>query len=171
MSEYRNEDRPREWLSEEEFKARYKRDDWKVLRSQAMKRDGYACTVCGKGGKLDVHHTPEAYAMFGHERLEDLVTLCKKHHPKGRYSKFEIKQDREAYLELKIAWTIIVFLWRWTVKGLKLGWQISIILCFLGVYSFIFVVTLPMMILIAIKATKKFFTETFWEMIAKVLRS
>lgn len=54
---------------------------WKVLRIQALRRDGWACVRCGAVGRLEIDHIlpvrthPElAYA------LDNLQTLCPKCH-------------------------------------------------------------------------------------------
>jgi hypothetical protein len=46
--------------------------------------------------------------MANRERLGETISLCNKHHPKGRYTRQQIKSDRQAYLILK--WTGIIAL-------------------------------------------------------------
>lgn len=50
--------------------------EWKKTRDRVIERDGHKCFVCGRTGRLEVHHTDYGY---GGERLLDpsaLVTLC-----------------------------------------------------------------------------------------------
>ena len=50
--------------------------EWKVLKSQIHRRDGYRCRFCNRNnGPLHVHH--RTYATYAEERLEDLITLCR----------------------------------------------------------------------------------------------
>ena len=53
---------------------------WKVLRHQILERDGWACTTCGKRGRLEVHHVqpvrthPEL--SFDPGNLKSLCPAC-----------------------------------------------------------------------------------------------
>lgn len=49
-------------------------DYWYRLRSEILKRDGYACVKCGASVGLQVDH--KTYAHLGFESLDDLQTLC-----------------------------------------------------------------------------------------------
>jgi len=53
---------------------------WKAIRWKVMERDGYKCTKCPNTTSLVVHHL--TYERYGHELLEDLVTLCTDCHRK-----------------------------------------------------------------------------------------
>ena len=48
---------------------------WRKLRKQVLKRDERRCTICGSYEDLNVHHY--TYERLGHEKLDDLVTLCR----------------------------------------------------------------------------------------------
>jgi len=53
--------------------------EWKVLKRQIHRRDGYRCRLCGHDDvQLHVHH--RTYATYAEERLEDLITLCRSCH-------------------------------------------------------------------------------------------
>ena len=56
--------------------------EWAAKREQVLKRDGYKCKVCGAKdtpeNPLHVHHW--TYENVFNEPLEDLITVCKKHH-------------------------------------------------------------------------------------------
>jgi 5-methylcytosine-specific restriction endonuclease McrA len=53
--------------------------EWKVLKRQIHRRDGYRCRLCNRNnGPLHVHH--RTYASYAEERLEDLITLCRSCH-------------------------------------------------------------------------------------------
>lgn len=51
---------------------------WANVRAQALKRDSNRCRACGATKRLHVHH--QTYARFGHEALDDVVTLCETCH-------------------------------------------------------------------------------------------
>lgn len=57
--------------------------NWKRIRRKVLKRDGYICQVAGcpvRGGKnLTVHHILPR-ARGGGENLDNLITLCPRHH-------------------------------------------------------------------------------------------
>lgn len=53
--------------------------EWAEKRKQRMKIDHYRCCMCGKSGKLQVHHV--SYDRLGHEDVfHDLCTLCPECH-------------------------------------------------------------------------------------------
>lgn len=54
---------------------------WRRLRAKVAQRAGYTCERKGciaYGDNLDVHH--KTYERIGHERLDDLVYLCRPDH-------------------------------------------------------------------------------------------
>jgi len=57
-----------------EYLARFKKPDWKRLRSQVLERDGYECQSCGAAA-TEVHHL--TYERFESERLSDLTASCR----------------------------------------------------------------------------------------------
>ena len=58
-----------------EYTAYMRSVEWDEKRRAVLKRDGYRCRRCGTDQKtLTVHH--RNYDNLGHERLEDLITLC-----------------------------------------------------------------------------------------------
>jgi len=56
--------------------------EWRAKRHAAIVRAGYRCAVCRRlyldERKLQVHHV--TYDRLGHERPEDLMVLCRRHH-------------------------------------------------------------------------------------------
>ena len=51
--------------------------EWDEIRQKRLQYDGYRCVECKDDGShscLQAHHL--TYQRIGHERLEDLVTLC-----------------------------------------------------------------------------------------------
>ena len=49
--------------------------EWRVLKRQVHRRDGYRCRMCGCDGvELHVHH--RTYTTYAEERLEDLIPIC-----------------------------------------------------------------------------------------------
>jgi len=65
-------------LNQREYRAYLRSPEWRARRRRALALAGDACEVCGKGGRLEVHHT--TYARLGKERLSDLVVLCRRCH-------------------------------------------------------------------------------------------
>jgi 5-methylcytosine-specific restriction endonuclease McrA len=53
--------------------------DYRVLRHQVLKRDGWRCQLCGKSTNLHVHHV-KSRSKLGHDALRNLITLCAKCH-------------------------------------------------------------------------------------------
>jgi 5-methylcytosine-specific restriction endonuclease McrA len=51
---------------------------WLALRERAIERDGRRCRLCNGQRELQVHH--RTYERIGHERLDDLTTLCRRCH-------------------------------------------------------------------------------------------
>lgn len=71
--------------------------NWQSQKRKALKRDGRVCQVCGKKG-TDVHHRiPKRRFADKNEanNLENLITLCKKHHRKED-AKVQ-KKERESH--------------------------------------------------------------------------
>ena len=52
--------------------------EFQELQMQVFKRDNYQCQRCGTAKNLVTHHL--TYERRGHEKLSDLVTLCKECH-------------------------------------------------------------------------------------------
>lgn len=53
---------------------------WRDKADERLELDGHTCQVCGKEAS-DVHHL--TYDRFGHEDMNDLVSLCRKCHEKA----------------------------------------------------------------------------------------
>ena len=47
---------------------------WRKTRLEVLYRDHYICTSCGSTDNVVVHHL--TYENAGHEKMEDLTTLC-----------------------------------------------------------------------------------------------
>ena len=56
------------------------RKHWRKIRAKTLERDGYQCTEFNNIDRLEAHHL--TYENEGHEKLEDLITLCKSCHAK-----------------------------------------------------------------------------------------
>ena len=67
-------------LQPDSYKKYLRSPQWAIKREKVLRRDGYKCTQCGSKRSLQVHH--KTYARIYKEKLEDLVTLCKKCHKK-----------------------------------------------------------------------------------------
>ena len=53
---------------------------WREKADRRLEADGGICQVCGSSA-TDVHHL--TYDRFGHEDMDDLVSLCRKCHQKA----------------------------------------------------------------------------------------
>ena len=52
--------------------------EWIAKRNLVLRRDGFVCKLCGSAKNLDVHHI--TYENLGHEKLDELITLCRDCH-------------------------------------------------------------------------------------------
>lgn len=80
----------------------YDTDTWKQKREEAFKFHGRKCFICGTKWNLQVHHVRYwkwGYPIQGRENpKKDLAILCRRHHKRGRYTWWEIHEDRKEYL-------------------------------------------------------------------------
>lgn len=51
---------------------------WQKLRKIVLENADYKCQVCGESKPLDIHHN--TYGNLGHEKISDLIALCKHCH-------------------------------------------------------------------------------------------
>lgn len=71
-----------------EYREYIQSDRWDKKRRKRLKKDNYTCVDCGERDRpLDVHHL--SYDRLGNERMDDLVSLCRKCHNE-RHEKGEI---------------------------------------------------------------------------------
>lgn len=87
-------------MTDEEYKKYLSSLEWKSIRDKRIQMDGYKCTYCGSRENIIVHHT--TYENVGHEKLDDLITLCKKcHYALHVLKKYEINDALEDwYVEI-----------------------------------------------------------------------
>jgi len=57
-----------------------KSDYWQEIRKQIYERDNYKCRLCNSEKDICVHH--RTYKYIGEEKLEELITMCKRCHNK-----------------------------------------------------------------------------------------
>jgi hypothetical protein len=80
--------------------------EWRCVRLEALKRDGYCCRLCGRGakhlgsGKIHVHHIVK-YRHTKDNSLGNLVTLCQHCHPKVDQGTVEFTPQFLASLSLE----------------------------------------------------------------------
>ncbi len=87
-----------------EYDRYLKSDAWAQRREERLQLDGNACVMCGrkngvrKDGApiLQVHHIH--YSNLGHERLEDLCSVCPRCHQllHKYYRRFRSWEDRKS---------------------------------------------------------------------------
>lgn len=53
---------------------------WRTLRRKALENAEHSCQLCNSESALNVHH--RTYDRLGHERLADLIVLCRDCHAK-----------------------------------------------------------------------------------------
>ena len=61
-----------------DYKKYLRSDYWDNIKNQVLKRDNYRCRLCNSKVDLQVHH--RTYENLENEKLEELITLCKKCH-------------------------------------------------------------------------------------------
>lgn len=72
--------------------------DWRFIREQVRKRDGYKCTICNSTDRIQVHHIiPYRYSKS--HALNNLITLCRSCH-----SREEIRVNQACAEGLKQRW-------------------------------------------------------------------
>lgn len=59
-------------------KGHYATKEWHDINQQRREIDGYRCALCNRGASLQVHH--RTYENYGNEKVEDLLTLCRRCH-------------------------------------------------------------------------------------------
>lgn len=66
-------------MSEEDYQAIS--PQWKEMREKVLEKAGYVCEICGSAINMHVHHKvyPE---VWGEEKMEDLMAVCKRCHAK-----------------------------------------------------------------------------------------
>ena len=69
---------------------------WRRLRLRALRRDGWACVVCGSRLRLEVDHVqPVERRPDLALSLDNLQTLCRAHHIEKTAAETERKMDPE----------------------------------------------------------------------------
>jgi RNA-directed DNA polymerase len=77
----------REWEG-----AQYYGEDWTEIRAEVLERDGQKCRVCGKAGRVEVHHIRPWKPGMAHER-HNLLTLCAACHRQIRDPQSEVNRQ------------------------------------------------------------------------------
>lgn len=77
------------------IKSRY----WKLVRMWVRKRDGYKCTTCGSRVNLQVHHLTYKHHYREHLHLQDLTTLCRRHHEEQHIDLIRLKEVKQEIVE------------------------------------------------------------------------
>lgn len=87
-------------MNKKEYRALLKHPKWKTKRMQIIKRDGYACKVCGKKKYLQVHHKyyegDKSPWQYPNKALITLCSVChKKEHKRKDISSFFRKKNKK----------------------------------------------------------------------------
>lgn len=61
-----------------DYKKYLRSDYWDEIKNQVLERDDNRCRLCNSKENLQVHH--RTYKHLENEKLEELITLCKKCH-------------------------------------------------------------------------------------------
>ena len=80
---------------------------WAYARREALDRDGWRCTKCGKAGVLEVDHVKPLDQGGESYKLENLATLCRECHfnktwaerstpEQVKWRRYQYRIDREA---------------------------------------------------------------------------
>jgi RNA-directed DNA polymerase len=72
--------------------AHYYGEGWTEVRDEVLTRDGRKCRVCGKGGRVEVHHIRPHQPGRPHE-LHNLITLCAACHRQVRDPQSEVNRQ------------------------------------------------------------------------------
>lgn len=64
---------------------------WERKRNAAFNHHGRFCHKCGSTHRLNAHH--RTYARLGHERMSDIVILCRSCHSKEHPDKPQYFRD------------------------------------------------------------------------------
>jgi RNA-directed DNA polymerase len=71
--------------------AQYYGEEWTEIREAVLQRDERRCRVCGKGGRVEVHHIRAWKPGMPHE-LPNLITLCATCHRQVRDPQSEVNR-------------------------------------------------------------------------------
>jgi 5-methylcytosine-specific restriction endonuclease McrA len=63
--------------------------DYKVLKRKVFLRDGWACRFCEDRNNLHAHHVVYR-SQLGEDTMENMITLCYKHHKLAHKKKLKI---------------------------------------------------------------------------------
>lgn len=77
----------REWQG-----AHFYGEEWTEIRDEALRRDERKCRVCGRGGRVEVHHIRPWKPGMPHE-LPNLITLCAACHRQVRDPQSEVSRQ------------------------------------------------------------------------------
>lgn len=74
-----------------------KSDAWRAVKARYWaSKLPKVCYVCGTKKRLDLHH--RTYTRLGHERLDDLIPLCRTHHQ----SVHDLLKNRRSSAKIKL---------------------------------------------------------------------
>lgn len=99
-------------------RAIYRTAQWKAVRHQAKRRDGWACVKCGARGRLEVDHITPLRDGGAPYDLSNLQSLCAKCH--SRKTRLEVGlQYQQSSDPQRRAWKSLLRDMRQSSKGTK----------------------------------------------------
>ena len=82
----------------EKYKVYLRSPKWKKLREKVLERDEHQCRTCASSDELHVCH--RTFERIYHEKLSDLITLCRPCHDAIKCA-VERRKNTEVKIELK----------------------------------------------------------------------
>jgi len=73
------------WIRPKQLRLRLDSELYEQIRNEVLRRDGWRCQSCGTRSNLEVHHK-QFRSRSGHDREENLITLCTTCHADLHYS-------------------------------------------------------------------------------------
>ena len=74
---------------------------WQAVRLAVLERDGYRCTDCGKGGRLEIHHIKAVrsapHLAFDPANLSALCPACHTKRTRLEVGHVPLSEDRQAW--------------------------------------------------------------------------
>lgn len=90
-------------MTRDEYHAYLRSPQWHTLRRVMLDQADGRCQVCRRVERLQVHHN--TYDRVGHERLSDLIVLCRQCHERHHFgvaAPWETAAERDVLMPLDV---------------------------------------------------------------------